>query len=166
MRILMSGATGLIGTALSGHLVAEGHTVTRLVRREAKAGEITWDPAAGVLDEAAFDGCDAVINLSGAGIGDRRWSEEYKHELLSSRVQATELLANHSTPTSRRVVPRTSIGGTEIAATSDATTRQAAKTSQRSLLAGRPLRCRGEGASVRPPAPASCVRAGAALKKS
>lgn len=94
MRILMSGATGLIGTALSGHLTAEGHTVTRLVRREARAGEITWDPAAGVLDEEAFDGCDAVINLSGAGIGGRRWSNEYKHELLSSRVQATELLAH------------------------------------------------------------------------
>jgi uncharacterized protein len=94
MRILMSGATGLIGTALSGHLTADGHTVTRLVRREPKAGEITWDPAAGVLDEAAFDGCDAVINLSGAGIGERRWSDEYKVELLSSRVQATELLAN------------------------------------------------------------------------
>jgi len=93
MRILMSGATGLIGTALSGHLVAEGHTVTRLVRREATAGEIRWDPAAGELDQSAFDGCDAVINLSGAGIGEKRWSDEYKHELLSSRLQATELLA-------------------------------------------------------------------------
>lgn len=93
MRILMSGASGLIGTALSRHLAADGHTVTRLVRREAKTGEITWDPAAGVLDPSAFDGCDTVINLSGAGIGDRRWNDEYKHELLSSRLQATELLA-------------------------------------------------------------------------
>jgi uncharacterized protein (TIGR01777 family) len=93
MRILMSGASGLIGTALSSHLAADGHTVTRLVRREAKTDEIKWDPAAGVLDPAAFDGCDAVINLSGAGIGDKRWSDDYKKELLASRLQATELLA-------------------------------------------------------------------------
>ena len=93
MRILMSGASGLIGTALSRHLVADGHSVTRLVRRSPNAGEVSWDPAAGSIDQGAFDGCDAVINLSGAGIGDKRWTDEYKEELLSSRVQTTELLA-------------------------------------------------------------------------
>ena len=75
MRILMSGGSGLIGTALSRRLEADGHTVARLVRRDAKAGEFTWDPIAGTLDPAAFDGCDAVVNLSGAGIGDKRWTD-------------------------------------------------------------------------------------------
>jgi uncharacterized protein (TIGR01777 family) len=93
MRILMSGASGLIGTALCSRLVADGHSVTRLVRRTANAGEVTWDPAGGTLDVRAFDDCDAVINLSGAGIGDKRWTDDYKKELLASRVQTTELLA-------------------------------------------------------------------------
>jgi uncharacterized protein (TIGR01777 family) len=94
MRILISGGSGLIGSALSRRLSADGHTVLRLVRREAKSGEFTWDPAKGKLDPAAFDGCDAVVNLSGAGIGDKRWTDEYKAELVSSRIQATELLAS------------------------------------------------------------------------
>jgi uncharacterized protein (TIGR01777 family) len=94
MRILMSGGSGLIGTALGGRLEAEGHTVVRLVRRPPQAGELTWDPVAGTLDPAAFDGCDAVINLSGANIGDKRWTDQYKAELVSSRLLATELLAN------------------------------------------------------------------------
>lgn len=93
MRILMSGGSGLIGTALSKRLDGDGHSVARLVRRDAKVGEFTWDPVRGALDVAAFDGCDAVINLSGAGIGDRRWTNEYKAELLSSRLLTTELLA-------------------------------------------------------------------------
>lgn len=94
MRILMSGASGLIGSALSSRLTADGHTVSRLVRRQAKPGEVPWDPANGQLDPAAFDECDAVINLSGAGIGDKRWTDDYKARLMSSRVQTTELLAN------------------------------------------------------------------------
>jgi uncharacterized protein len=94
MRILMSGGSGLIGTAVGGRLEAEGHTVVRLVRRPPQAGELTWDPVAGELDPAAFDGCDAVINLSGANIGDKRWTDQYKAELVSSRLLATELLAN------------------------------------------------------------------------
>jgi len=93
MRILMSGGSGLIGTALSKRLEADGHSVARLVRRDAKAGEFTWDPVAGTVDRTAFEGCDAVVNLSGAGIGDRRWTTEYKAELVSSRLLATELLA-------------------------------------------------------------------------
>ena len=93
MRILMSGGSGLIGTAVSSRLANDGHTVSRLVRRPAGADEVTWDPAGGLLDPRAFDGCDAVINLSGAGIGDKRWTDEYKRELLASRVETTELLA-------------------------------------------------------------------------
>lgn len=93
MRIVISGASGLIGTALTKHLVGQGHTVTRLVRRAASTGEFTWDPGRGQLEPIAVDGCDAVINLSGAGIGDKRWTDEYKRELLDSRLRTTELLA-------------------------------------------------------------------------
>ncbi len=93
MRILMSGASGLIGSALSSQLTTDGHIVTRLVRRDAREGEHRWDPAAGILDVEAFTGCDAVINLSGANIGDKRWTDQYKIELLSSRLLSTTLLA-------------------------------------------------------------------------
>jgi len=93
MRILLSGGSGLIGTALRERLDADGHSVARLVRRNANNDEFTWDPVAGTIDLAAFDGCEAVINLSGAGIGDRRWTTEYKQELVSSRLLTTELLA-------------------------------------------------------------------------
>jgi uncharacterized protein (TIGR01777 family) len=93
MRILISGASGLIGSALSSSLTAAGHTVSRLVRREAAAGEFTWQPASRELDAAAFDGCDAVINLAGVNIGEKRWTDDYKRALLSSRVETTQLLA-------------------------------------------------------------------------
>jgi uncharacterized protein (TIGR01777 family) len=94
MRIVISGSSGLIGTALVDHLGAQGHSVVRLVRRAARgADEAVWDPAAGTLDPAVVDGADAVINLSGAGIGDKRWTDEYKRELLSSRTLTTGLLA-------------------------------------------------------------------------
>jgi uncharacterized protein len=94
MRIVISGSSGLIGTALVSSLRAHGHTAVRLVRRPASSpDEVTWDPAAGSLAPGALDGADAVVNLSGAGIGDRRWTDPYKRELLESRLQSTELLA-------------------------------------------------------------------------
>jgi uncharacterized protein (TIGR01777 family) len=94
MRIVISGSSGLIGTALVAHLRNQGHTVVRLVRRSARgADEAVWDPAAGSLDPQVIDGADAVINLSGAGIGDKRWTDAYKRELLDSRLDTTALLA-------------------------------------------------------------------------
>lgn len=93
MRIVISGSSGLIGNALVRHLRGSGHHVIRLVRRAEGADERRWDPAAGVLDPAVINGADAVVNLSGAGIGDHRWTTEYKHELLDSRVKPTALLA-------------------------------------------------------------------------
>ncbi|MFZ9817791.1 MAG: TIGR01777 family oxidoreductase [Ilumatobacteraceae bacterium] len=93
MNIVISGASGLIGTALVARLRSKGHTVTTLVRREARQGEISWDPARGVLDAAALEGTDAVIHLSGAGIGDKRWTPSYKREILESRTATTSLLA-------------------------------------------------------------------------
>jgi len=94
MRIVISGSSGLIGSALVASLRTQGHTVVRLVRRPAQGGgDIQWDPVAGTLDPAALAGVDAVINLSGAGIGDKRWTDAYKRELLDSRLRTTELLA-------------------------------------------------------------------------
>ena len=112
MRILMSGGSGLIGSALTKRLSSDGHTVVRLVRRPAKDGELTWDPAAGTLDPTAFDDCDAVINLSGANIGDKRWSDDYKAKLLSSRLLATELLATTMADLDRK--PSVFISGSAV----------------------------------------------------
>ncbi|MCT9871771.1 TIGR01777 family oxidoreductase [Paenarthrobacter aurescens] len=93
MRIVMSGASGMIGTALSEHLAGQGHEVVRLVRRAATdAREWTWDPATGQLDEAVLAGTDAVVNLSGAGIGDRPWTKRRIQVLRESRLQATHTL--------------------------------------------------------------------------
>ena len=94
MKIVISGASGLIGTQLAKHLARNGHEVVRLVRRTPKSGEVQWNPAAGSLDAAALEGSDAVIHLSGAGIGDKRWTNAYRKEILDSRTQTTALLAN------------------------------------------------------------------------
>jgi uncharacterized protein (TIGR01777 family) len=93
MRVAISGSSGLIGTALRRHLANAGHEVVRLVRGAPGPGDVTWDPAAGRLDERDLAGIDAVVNLSGAGIGEHRWTDEYKREVLDSRVEATSTLA-------------------------------------------------------------------------
>lgn len=93
MRVIISGASGLIGSALSDELHRDGHDVVKLVRRAPGAGDIQWDPAAGVLAVDALEGADAIVHLAGAGIGDHRWTDEYKAEILDSRVRSTTLLA-------------------------------------------------------------------------
>lgn len=94
MLILMTGASGLIGTALKARLRQDGHQLRVLVRRPPGGpDERSWDPADGRLDHADLAGVDAVINLSGAGVGDHRWSDAYKKTLLDSRLQPTSLLA-------------------------------------------------------------------------
>ena len=94
MKIVISGASGLIGTQLVTTLKSSGYEVVQLVRRSAAAGQIMWDPKSGKLDPASLEGCDAVIHLSGAGIGDKRWSDAYRKEILDSRTATTLLLAN------------------------------------------------------------------------
>ena len=94
MKILITGASGLIGRALSAELRSQGHTVIAAVRRAPRSdAEVEWNPAAGVLAPSAFDGVDAVVHLAGAGIGDKRWSDAYKREILESRTKSTALLA-------------------------------------------------------------------------
>jgi uncharacterized protein (TIGR01777 family) len=92
--ILVSGASGLIGTALSDRLRDRGDRVIALVRRPVRSvDEIQWDPATGKLPQDAVDDVDVVVNLSGAGIGDQRWSAERKKQILDSRLDSTGLLA-------------------------------------------------------------------------
>lgn len=94
MTTVVTGSSGLLGSALVRALLADGHQVRRLVRREpAAADERFWDPMGGVLDSAALEGADAVVHLAGAGIGERRWSQAYKRELVDSRVRGTRTLA-------------------------------------------------------------------------
>ena len=94
-RIAVSGASGLIGTALVGKLKSEGYTVQRLVRRPTVSSEeIYWNPANSEIDIAALEGVDAVIHLAGAGVGDKRWTKKYKAEILNSRLLGTTAIAN------------------------------------------------------------------------
>jgi uncharacterized protein (TIGR01777 family) len=94
MRIILAGASGFLGTRLAARLRAAGHDLTLLVRREARApGEAAWEPSAGQLDRAVVAGADAVINLAGAGVGDKRWNARYKGLIRSSRVDTAGTIA-------------------------------------------------------------------------
>jgi len=95
MRIAVTGSSGLIGSALVPHLRAAGHEVQRVVRRASSApDEITWDPAKGTIDLATLNGVDGVVHLAGAGVGDHRWSDDYKREILNSRVDSTNTIVS------------------------------------------------------------------------
>jgi uncharacterized protein len=103
-RIAISGASGLIGTALVGHLRSEGHTVQRLVRRKAQApDEIQWDPASNSVDIDALTGVDAIIHLAGANVGDHRWTKKYRAEILNSRLLGTTAIAHAVTTVTPKV---------------------------------------------------------------
>ena len=94
-RIAVTGASGLIGSALVGKLKSEGYTVQRLVRRPTVSSEeIFWNPTTQEIDLAALEGVDAVIHLAGAGVGDKRWTKKYKAEILNSRLLGTTTIAN------------------------------------------------------------------------
>jgi uncharacterized protein len=96
--VAITGANGLIGSALARSLRADGHTVLPMVRpastgHQPGADAIRWDPAAGTIEADALDGIDAVVHLAGAGIGDKRWSPARKQEIRESRTRGTGLLA-------------------------------------------------------------------------
>ncbi|MEI8365009.1 MAG: TIGR01777 family oxidoreductase [Parachlamydiaceae bacterium] len=94
MKILISGASGLIGSALQHALMVAGHHVVVLVRDQKKISEqsVFWDPENGVLDPQALQGVDAVINLAGDNLSQGRWSKKKKRAVLNSRVMATKTL--------------------------------------------------------------------------
>ena len=96
MKILISGSSGLIGTAATTALKSDGHNVVHLVRpgKTAKPGDVQWDPMRATVDVAGLKGIDVVIHLSGAGIADGRWTEERKQLLRSSRIDTTRVLVD------------------------------------------------------------------------
>ena len=93
MKIIIAGASGLVGSALVPSLEAKGDEVTRLVRGAPRAGEIEWHPNQDEIDPATLKGFDAVINLAGENIAEGRWTDEKKRRIHDSRVNGTHLLA-------------------------------------------------------------------------
>ena len=106
MRILISGSSGLIGSAVGQSLAEQGHAASRLLRPQTRIasgeGDVRWDPYSGDFDSQAAEGTDAVIHLAGASIGEGRWTPERKQILRTSRVDATRHLVNSLAGLSRR----------------------------------------------------------------
>jgi uncharacterized protein len=113
MQVAITGASGLIGRALAESLRLDGHSVRPLVRRAPDdPAAVRWDPAAGTIDATGLDGVDAVVHLAGAGIGDKRWSEDRKREIHDSRTRGTDLLARTLAELDRP--PRVLLSGSAI----------------------------------------------------
>ncbi|MDX6446176.1 MAG: uncharacterized protein QOH71_3250 [Blastocatellia bacterium] len=93
MRVLIAGASGLVGSALIPAIEAEGATVTRLVRTSAGAGEIEWHPNNDRINAPALEGFDAIINLAGENIAAGRWTDEQKRKIHDSRVNGSHLIS-------------------------------------------------------------------------
>lgn len=113
MKTLISGSTGLVGTALIASLRRKGHEVVRLVRKPAGPGEVFWDPAAGKIDAASLKGIEGVVHLAGENIAAGRWTSAVKRRIRESRVDGTSLLAKSLaalTPAPRVLVSASAIG--------------------------------------------------------
>src|SRR5262249_19649635 len=114
VKVAVSGASGLIGSALVPALRADGHDVVRLVRRDATgADEVEWDPAGGTIDRSRLAGVEAFVNLSGANL-DQRWTERAKREILESRTKTTRLLAAVAAELEPRAAALVCAGGAGI----------------------------------------------------
>ncbi|MFJ8823175.1 TIGR01777 family oxidoreductase [Streptomyces sp. NPDC102467] len=112
-RIAVAGASGLIGSALVRSLTADGHDVLRLVRRAPRAAdEVRWDPKKSAVDTDRLQGCEAIVNLAGAGVGDHRWTDAYKREIHDSRVLGTTVLAEAAAALDTR--PRVLLNGSAV----------------------------------------------------
>ena len=95
MKILISGTTGLVGSALVPYLIGQGHQIVRLVRKQGELleGEARWNPEQGTIDSKSLSGIDAAVHLAGENIGAKRWSVAQKQRIRDSRVNGTTLLA-------------------------------------------------------------------------
>jgi uncharacterized protein (TIGR01777 family) len=94
-KIAVTGASGLIGSALVAQLKNDGYEVQKIVRRPARTtDEVSWNPINGEIDLDALEGVDAIFHLAGAGVGDKRWSASYRSEILNSRLLGTTTIAN------------------------------------------------------------------------
>src|SRR5271154_6502856 len=96
MRVLISGGTGTVGSALTSALRADGAVVNHLVRKKENAshGDVTWNPLSATVDVPAMEGYDAVVHLSGANIAQARWTSTRKQILRNSRVDTTRVLVD------------------------------------------------------------------------
>jgi uncharacterized protein (TIGR01777 family) len=114
MKVLISGGSGLVGTALTESLRSDGHTVARLVRPDgvASAADIRWDTASGFINLEAMEGADAVVNLNGASIGGGRWTPARKKLLITSRVDSTRFLVDSIARLKQR--PRVSVSASAV----------------------------------------------------
>lgn len=92
-RIAITGATGLIGPALTASLASDGHEVVRVVRGPAAGTDVRWDPVVGTIDARGLEGLDAVVHLAGEPIGAARWTDEVRRRIMESRTRGTDLLA-------------------------------------------------------------------------
>ncbi|TWD83240.1 hypothetical protein FB561_4401 [Kribbella amoyensis] len=110
MKYVLAGSSGFLGKALARDLLADGHQVTRLVRRApSQPSEVRWDPAAGTLDPTALEDADVLINLAGANIG-RPWTPKYRNVIRESRVSTTGTLAAAAAKLDRKPVFLTQSG--------------------------------------------------------
>ena len=177
MDVAVTGSTGLIGTALVDALGAAGHRVVPVVGApgdRATGDAIAWDPKAGTIDAAGLEGVDAVVHLAGAGIGDRRWNDAYKRELLDSRVQGTGLLAR-TLAGLRAAAGACSCRRRPSAGTATGATRCSTRRRRRAPASSPTCASSGRRPPTRPGRPASgwptrarascCRRSGGALKK-
>lgn len=95
MRVLISGASGLVGTEVAKQLRAQGHTPLRLVRREKRSeDEVYWNPSKGELEPGIMETIDAVVNMAGATTGRIPWTKKYMQEIIESRLDSTKTLVN------------------------------------------------------------------------
>ena len=95
MRVAITGSSGLVGTELRKRLPESGHEVVLVTRGERGSAPVVWQPDRGWIQEGALEGCDAVVHLAGASIGEGRWTKRRKRELHDSRIDSTRLLVDH-----------------------------------------------------------------------